>query len=144
MKKKAKTRLVIPLLNIAHLINGLLYLYWPIEVKHSTEIFFTLTNPVSYIDFFSAWYFGCESLFFCLFLNVKSLTNKNIIENGFINAEKAFVGIRGMIYVLNSLNIYTFGVKHKAIMMIGCFLISSIVIFTCAYRHGYFKIQDAD
>ena len=139
MKTRTKTRLVIPLLNIAHLISGLLYLYFPIELKHSTEIFFTLTKPVSYIDFFGAWYFGCESLFFCLFLSVTKFEDKNIIERGFIDAERLFIGLRGMIYILNGLNIYTFETKNKVIMLGGSFLIASCMIFISAYRHGLLK-----
>ena len=139
MKKKAKTRLVIPLLNIAHLINGLLYLYWPVEIKHSTEVFFTLTNPVRYIDFFGAWYFGCESLFIFLFLGFSKYKDKNIIEDGFIDAERFFILLRGMIYVSNDLNIYTLELKHKAMVMILYFLIASCMVFISAWRHGLLK-----
>lgn len=126
----------VPVLLIAHLISVLLYLYFPVEIKYSQDVFF---SNITYEDFFSIWYFGVEALIVSAFLMISTYEPKTWIEKQFLQTEAAFIFIRGLIYVLHDSHIYETKAKERAMWLFLFILIATFILFKNAWKHGLFN-----
>ncbi len=122
-----------------HLISSLVYLYFDDTVKYSQDIMFYTLAPVTYENFFGAYYFGTEALIFILFLLVAKREGKLFIEHQLLNVEAGFIGILGMIYVLDELQIYTANARERALYLTAYSLFVTIIVGRNAIKYGYFK-----
>lgn len=111
---------------LGNLISSLCYLSVSNEVKYSSLTAFMLfKNSISYIDAYSAWFFGMF-LIFGIIQKLSSREGKSQIEIFFSNIHYWTLSALGILYIFHYLHILTTHSRERIAFLLGYIFLLSL------------------